>query len=307
MPTDHRLREIAQHQFGLVRRDQARDVGLSRHQLRRLTDRGWVRENAQTLRLQGAPRTTSQRALAAVWAHGEFAALSSASAGAWWGVPGFSLEPLHVIRRRNATSRGGDLRHETRALPDHHVVVHRGVPVTTPARTIFDLAARFHPKRIERALDTMWVRGLIDAAALTDVVAELARRGRRGSTLMRELLAARDVAFRPVESGLERRFVDIIRSGGDAPFDRQVALGDDGGPIGRVDFLDRARALVVETDSDLYHSSPSDRANDARRDARLERAGFDVLRIAEAELDVPQLVLSQVRSARSDAALPTAG
>jgi very-short-patch-repair endonuclease len=153
----------------------------------------------------------------------------------------------------------------------------------------------------------MWVRGLIDAAALTDVVAELARRGRRGSTLMRELLAARDVAFRPVESGLERRFVDIIRSGGDAPFDRQVALGDDGGPIGRVDFLDRARALVVETDSDLYHSSPSDRANDARRDARLERAGFDVLRIAEAELDVPQLVLSQVRSARSDAALPTAG
>lgn len=299
MPNDHALRQIAEQQFGLVRRVQALDAGFSRHQLRRLTGSGWSRENAQTMRLVGAPRTEAQLALAAVWAHGEFAALSAESAAAWWQVPGFELEPLHVLRRKDATSRGGDRRHESRELPTHHIQVHRGVPVTTPARTVFDLAGCCHPKRVERALDTMWARHLIDAVSLGDIVAELARRGRCGSTLMRELLAQRDREYRAVESGLERRFVQIIESAGEEPFERQVVLGDQHGPIGRVDFLDRPRRLVVETDSDLYHSSPSDRANDARRDGRLREAGFDVVRIGEAELEQPHRVLARIRLARA--------
>ena len=202
MSIDAALRQIAEAQFGLVRRDQARAVGLTPSTLRRLLARGWVRENA-------------------------------------------------------------------------------------------------HPLRVERALDTMWARRLVDAAQLADVVADLAQRGRKGSTLMRELLAARDIEYRAPESRLERRFMSIIDGAGDEAFERQVQLGDDRGPIGRVDFLDRRRRLVVETDSDRYHSSPSDRAADARRDARLSRAGFEVLRIDEATLATPPVVLLHVRSARA--------
>lgn len=307
MANDHKLRLIAEQQFGLVSRAQAHEAGFTRHQLRRFSEHGWEWENTQTLRLCGAPRSEAQRALGAAWAHGGFAAISSISAASWWGVPGFALEPIRVLRRRNATSRGGDLRHETRHLPDHHVVQHRGVPVTTPTRTLFELAGCCHPKRVERALDTMWARGLVDAASLTDIVSELAGRGRRGSTLMRQLLAARDDEYRAVESGLEARFVEILEAAGVAPFERQVVLGDQFGPIGRVDFLDRQRSLVVETDSDLYHSSPSDRANDSRRDHRLRTAGFEVLRIGEARLASPRAVVGGVQSARAaiDARLVT--
>ena len=115
---------------------------------------------------------------------------------------------------------------------------------------------------------------------------------------MRDLAAARDVEYRAPESGLERRFIEILAAAGVEPFERQVQLGDADGPIGRVDFFDHARRLVVETDSDLYHSSLSDRAADAARDDRLRRAGFDVLRIDEGTLGAPHLVLSLVRSAR---------
>lgn len=299
MSIDAALRQIAEAQFGLVRRDQARAVGLTPSTLRRLLARGWVRENAQTLRVVGAPRTPPQRALARVWSHGAGAALSHRSAAAWWELPGFDLEPIHVVRLRDATSRGGSSRHESRVLPERHIVVRRGIPVTTPARTVFDLASSCHPLRVERALDTMWARRLVDAAQLADVVADLAQRGRKGSTLMRELLAARDIEYRAPESRLERRFMSIIDGAGDEAFERQVQLGDDRGPIGRVDFLDRRRRLVVETDSDRYHSSPSDRAADARRDARLSRAGFEVLRIDEATLATPPVVLLHVRSARA--------
>jgi len=299
MPTDELLRTIAEHQHGLVRRDQARSIGLSVGQIHRLPSRGWDQANAQTLRLRGAPRTREQLALAEVWQHAEHAGLARQSAAWLWGLPGFELEPFHVLRRRNSTGRGGDRRHESRLVLDRHIVVHRGVPVTTPSRTIFDLAGCCHPRRVERALDSMWAAGLLGAHDLGTIVDELARRGRRGSTLMRELASDRGVDFRPVESGLERRFVEILEAGQAEPFDRQVELGDDNGPIGRVDFLDRPRSLVVEIDSLRFHSSPSDRGQDARRDARLQAAGFAVLRIEEPELDDAVRVLARVEAVRA--------
>jgi very-short-patch-repair endonuclease len=300
MPTDDLLRTIAEHQHGLVRRDQARSLGLSVGQMHRLPSRGWDRVNTQTLRLRGAPRTPEQLALAEVWRHADHAGLARQSAAWLWGTPGFELEPFHVLRRRNATERGGDRRHESRLVLDHHMVVHRGVPVTTPSRTIFDLAGCCHPRRVERALDSMWAAGLLRPHDLGAIVDELAQRGRRGSGLMRELASARGVEFRPVESGLERRFVEILKAGQAEPFDRQVELGDDEGPIGRVDFLDRSRSLIVETDSIRFHSSPSDRAQDARRDLRMQAAGFAVLRIEEPELNDAVHVLARVASARSE-------
>src|SRR5690606_7895434 len=55
-------------------------------------------------------------------------------------------------------------------------------------------------------------------------------------------------------------------------FRRQVVVGDH-----IVDFLAREAALVVEIDGDVRHRTQ--RAHDARRDAKLVRRGFRVLRI----------------------------
>lgn len=300
MTHDHALRDLAARQFGLIRSDQARAIGLTRGQLRRLTDRGWRRVAPSVFAVWGAPVTDAQRALVAVWAHGKVAALVRTSAAAWWGLPGFRLDPIEVVRQRDVTQRGTAPVHQSRLLLPHHIVEHDGVPVTSPSRTIFDLAAVCHPGRVERALDTLWARGLVTFESMEIVLDELARRGRSGTRLVRRLLEDRHEEYRAPESGLEARFADLVEAVGAETFERQVVLGDEHGPIGRVDFLDRAGRLVVETDSIRFHSSPSDRANDERRDARLNAIGFRVLRIGEVELETrPQDVLSRVRSARA--------
>lgn len=301
MDPDLELRRIAEQQHGLVTTTQAVELGLSRQQLwwRRRSGE-WEQIGNVAIRLVGSPRTDGQRALGAVLSAGASAALARQSAAAWWIVPGFALEPFHVVRQRNATTRGGDSGpHESRMLPAHHVTVRGDVPVTTPARTVFDLAGVCHPLRVERALDTFWARNLITHASLTSIVHELGRRGRTGTRLMRRLLADRSPDYVAPETKLESRFVSLIGDAGDEPFERQVVLGDVGGRIGCVDFYDRARRLVVEIDSWRFHSSPSDRRNDAARDARLHSIGCTVHRVCEDDLiRRPAVVLATIRALR---------
>ena len=56
---------------------------------------------------------------------------------------------------------------------------------------------------------------------------------------MGALLLKRPVGYRPPESGLEARFMQILADAGEPPLERQVDLGGHDW-IGRVDFLDRA-------------------------------------------------------------------
>ncbi len=121
------------------------------------------------------------------------------------------------------------------------VVRLREVPITTPARTIFDLAslAHLHPGRVARALDAMWAARLVDHRSLTQMLEHLQGKGRPGIRLMRTLLAERGEGYVPAESSLERRFLAVCERFGIVGFDRQVLLGDDQ-PIGRVDFVHRA-------------------------------------------------------------------
>lgn len=74
--------------------------------------------------------------------------------------------------------------------------------------------------------------------------------------------------------------MSIVEQAGIPPLLRQRNVGG-AAWIGRVDFLDPDRRLVVEIDSDIHHTSLADRASDARRDAAMRAAGYTVLRIGE--------------------------
>ena len=114
---------------------------------------------------------------------------------------------------------------------------------------------------------------------------------------MRRLLAARDDdTYDAPESGLEARFLSIVRTAGLPPPLRQRDIGGEAW-VGRVDFLYPERKLVVEIDSDLYHRSLLDREADARRDEAMRVAGYQVLRIDEHQLwhraeEVVQLLIA---------------
>ena len=111
---------------------------------------------------------------------------------------------------------------------------------------------------------------------------------------MRRLLADRAGAYVPPESNMEARFQVLARRAGVKTLVRQRDVsGDDW--IGRVDFLDPEKRLVVEIDSDLHHTSLLDESADAQRDAALAEAGYTVVRIDEYDVwHRPQEVLRRL-------------
>jgi hypothetical protein len=294
------LRSLAERQHGVVERAQARALGVERRRLARRVVSGecrWL--TPDVLVFSAAPRTPNQVAMAAVLAAGPGAALADEAALAWWGLPGFELEPAVVVTpRRSRRHALGPVR-ATSVLPDHHLRVLRGVRVLSPERALVEVAPRVHPKRLERALDTAWVTGLASGPMLAVVLADLAGTGRPSQVVLRRLLAERGDDWIPPASRLEARFHDLVASAGDPPFRRRVVMSDADGVIGEVDCHDPDAALVVEIDSVRFHASPTDVAHDASRDARLGAIGLHVERVGEDELlRSPGRVLARVRRLR---------
>jgi len=215
--------------------------------------------------------------------------ISHESAAARWEFTGFRLMPAVVggVRptgRSTATLPGA--LHRPRRMLAHHVAEHDGVRVTTPTRTLFDLASLpdVRPRRMAQLIDNTWSRGLTSHAAITGMLAEIGRRGRSGTALMRTFLLERPVGHRPPQSNLESRFDELAMRAGIRSFERQVDVGGEDGWIGRVDFLDAARRIVVEVDSERFHTSLTDRAHDEVRHRALGDAGMKVVCVTDHDL-----------------------
>lgn len=291
---------VAGIQHGVVSRSQLRRLGVDRGAVRRWVAAGVLEPvTPRVLRLTGAARTFRQRCAAAVLDAGRGALVSQVTAASLWNLPGFSEGAIHVSRHQSDSHRSSRLAavHHPRLLPPHHATVLDGIPVTTVARTLFDLAGCVHPQRAERALDNALTRGYVTLEPLRRVTIELLERGRTGSTLMRSLLAERGAGHIPPASGLEARFLALVVAAGLEIPEGQVDVGAETW-IARVDYFYRRLRLVIEIDSDLHHTSKLDRESDARRDAALEAAGFEVVRFTEHQLrNCPEEVVAAVRNA----------
>jgi very-short-patch-repair endonuclease len=191
------------------------------------------------------------------------------------------VELLSVRSERHGPARRP---HTSTVLEESDLTVRRGLPVTTPTRTIFDLAGRQHPGRTARDLNDLMSRGLITLLGLQEQLDRLAGRGRPGITVMRERIAAIEDGERPTESSLELRCREILHQAGFRGVDQQVELGDDEGFVARVDFCDRPLRVVFEVDSDRFHGGLLDRQLDEAKTARLEAVGWTVVRITEHEI-----------------------
>ena len=268
MIDDRPLRRLAATQRGLVTVTQAIGLGYDRPRRRRLIDgRRWERVTARVVRLVGAEQSPAQHCLLAILDAGGGAALSGASAAAWWNIPGNQLEPIHVARwrDRSATAHRSDERHAPRLLPDHHVVTLDGIPVQVPARALFDIAGTrrrgvelpWWVARMERMVDNAWSARLVSGTTMHAMLEDLAQRGRPGIRVMRAVLAKRGVDYVPPASNLEARVIQILEEGAVPPMRRQVNTGDEQGldrpsrPAGRRAASDRRgpeRAVPLQPD-----------------------------------------------------------
>ena len=235
---------------------------------------------------------------------GPGAVVSHRSAAALWHLPGFGFGQVEVsLARGRAAPRPTWARlHRPTVLAPSHVTQRHGLPVTTLARTLLDLAGDLHPARLALLVDRVTAKSPAILAALHGVLVDLGVNGRPGVSALRAVLEDRPVGYVAPASGLEARFERVLAAAGEPPLERQVDLGGHEW-VGRVDFLDRALRVVVEVDSDLHHTSLLDRVHDRSRDERLRGAGWHtVVRVTEEEVwRRPERAVQKVRDARARA------
>lgn len=301
---DRIINSLAEAQHGVVSRRQLRSVGIGPGAIASRLQRGaLLSASPRVLRVAGSPLTELARCMAAVLDAGSGAVLSHRSAAWFWDVPGFLLDEVDVIASRGSVRRSdGRLAvvHRPRQLLAGHTVVLAGIPVTTPTRTVFDLAGLpgVAAGKVERTLDGLWARGRVDAESCAAVLDDVAVRGRPGITLMRALLAERGADYRAPESNAEARFHAIVRQAGLGSFERQVNIGAETGWVGRVDFADPLRRIVVEVDPALHHGSFSAQRNDRQRHDALRAAGWHVISVTDTDLfHRPSEVIARIRDA----------
>jgi very-short-patch-repair endonuclease len=213
--------------------------------------------------------------MAAVLSCGPEALLSHRSAAMLWGlVRALPEAEIDVVVPRKAVRRRPGIRvhRRTDLKPEHRRQIAR-IPVTDPASALVDLASCVPEWQLERAINEADRLHLIDPVALRDAVEPLPRRP--GLARLRRVLGGKPLT----DTGLERRFLALVRSAGLPEPETQVQLNGY-----RVDFYWRRIGLVVETDGWVYHRTPGQQATDRRRDQTHLAAGLVALRIAEAQI-----------------------
>jgi hypothetical protein len=297
---DHLIEGLAVTQHGLFTQAQATHLGASRSFIRQRVERErWRPVRPGVFALLGTPEHWRMSVHAAVLAAGPASSASHRTAAALEQIPGFDAGPLEITVPRGRTpGLVGVTVHQTTVFPATHVKEIDGIRVTTVARTLFDLAGTVHPLRAARALDTCLNQDKVTPAAVWDVLGDLAKRGRPGSALLRELMLARGEGEVAPASELERLLLEVLADAGLPLPAREVDVGDTDGWVGRVDFIYRQEKLIIEADSRLHHSSLTDFEADRARDNRLMAAGWRVLRITWTMLvERPNNVAALVRAA----------
>ena len=279
------LLALATGQHGLFTTAQALSVGVRATELQRWARVGRIDRVVRRVRVvNGSAPSPEQQARAVLLAHGDHAALCRSSAAWLWEVPGHDLSPVQVVRRRDVHLNSAANTHTSRRLERVDLTARRGLLVTTPTRTIFDLAGRQHPDRTRRDLNGLMACGLITLELLDESVDRLATKGRAGITTMRRLIAEAHEKGAPAGSNLELRVEELLHLAGLRTMCRQLEVHDGDGLVARVDFGEPDLRIVVEVDSDRFHHGLVDRQIDAGKTARLEALEWTVLRVTEREI-----------------------
>ncbi len=211
--------------------------------------------------------------LAAVKSLGQDAFLSHFAASALWEfVEWDGRYPEVTVPRAGIGHRRGIGVHCTLVLDRRDVTRHKGIPVTSPARTLVDLAAVVSEKLLRSAIRRALARHRVSIRQLVATRRRLGRR-RASAKLDRVLQAAA-----PTRTELENVVLDLIIDGGLARPDVNTPFHIAGRRV-VPDFRWPEQRIIVEADSRTWHDDPISRQDDAERQALLEAHGERALRV----------------------------
>jgi hypothetical protein len=235
--------------------------------------------------------TLRGRFRAAVLACGEGAVLSHFAAAAFWGFWTWAERRIDVTVPGGARDFDGLCVHRSRAR-QRDVLVRDDIPVTTPARTLLDLAAVLPAKGLRSMVRRAEAQRAVSIRQIVDVCDRSP--GHHGITRLRAVIADGPA---PTRTDLEDLLLDLLDRGGierpeiNAPmrFGIETIVPD---------YLWRARGVAIEADSVTWHEHKLTREHDAYKQAQLEAAGLRVLRITWAQITrSPQQTLARIRAA----------
>jgi len=213
--------------------------------------------------------------MAAVLVGGVGAALSHRDAAAAHALLRADYGPIHVTAPRQLRSRPSLRLHHRCLFPDEITTVD-GIPATTVARTIFDLA-RTEPRRtVERAIHEADVQRTFDLSELQRIVDRSPHA--RGVRSIRSILVARDLGSVNTKQQLEEAFIAFLE-------ERRLPLPETNvwlriGDLGiEADCVWREQGVIAELDSWSVHGTRTRFESDRERDRALQVARWRPIRV----------------------------
>ncbi len=279
-PRAERIAAVARLQRGRIAFRQLRAIGVAPASVAWLVAKGHLFPSLRcvfavghTARIELGAET---EALLSVRDGGALSHWSAAALlGLWTPVP--AVVDVSVDYSSAATNAGVRV-HRSRILESRDVWIRNGLPVTSPARTLLDIAASATDRQLEVAFD----RGITERTLRTSHVVDLLSRagGHRGRARLAALLEQEQGASTMTRSDGEERMLALIR-------EAALPLPQVNAPFGpwELDFYWPEARFVVEVDGYPYHSSRYRFERDRRKDNDLRRADIEVMRIVRREIN----------------------
>jgi hypothetical protein len=283
---DDLVYDLAARQHGAFARWQLTHVPDHDRTIRRRLRAGrWVRAAPGVYQLAGLPPDPDRPLWVAWLAVGPDAVVSHECAGERHG-----LQPVVTGRLVFTTHHGdhhripGVVVHQLRDLLPHHVTELGGLPTTTVARTVVDLAAVSGVERLARVVENAVNDKRTTDEAIGLVLADVTRRGKWGARKLATVLARRAPGEPVPDSELERMLLAAVLAAGNPRPEPQFAQPGRNPRPGCVDFAHPAAKLILEADGRRWHQRIADLERDRARDNEAARAGWQTMRFMWEEL-----------------------
>ncbi len=271
MHPEVRVFHVAERQRGVITYEQLRKCGVTR----RVIDE-WVATKRRHRMHRGvyvvghcnlAPLA---RETAALLACGEGAVLTHRSAAILWDLPVLTDAVDVSVPPHRRPRHDGIAVHRTQLGPND-VTTRHGLPLTTAARTLHDLAPTHDPEELEHLIAEATACRLVRRGEVEAIT------GRRGAATVRKATATRPKWTR---SEAERALKRLIHDAGLPEPELNVRIGDC-----LVDAVWRDHRIALEVDSWAWHGHRHAFETDRDRDMKLREAGFTPVRVTARQLE----------------------
>jgi very-short-patch-repair endonuclease len=281
---ENSVMRVAAAQHGAITAAQLTAAGLGRWAIERRLADGRLTRFYRGVYLVGPVETPLARASAALLAAGPTAVLSHRTAAELWELLPPASGPVHVtVTAAGPRSRENLIVHTTTTLPQSEVRRRYHLPLTSPERTLIDLAATADTRTLERAVEHARP---FDHRRLQQTIER--HRGNPGTAALQAVLGA---PF--TRSEAERQLLQLVRAAGLPAPRTNVRLGRF-----EVDAVWDVQRLVVKVDGYAFHGGRAAFERDRARDAALQALRYRVMRVTWRQLTAtPHAVVAHLAAA----------